>query len=222
MVCFMSRWGVAVVVMKNCDLFESGSPMFAIDTVNGSWVNLHNIINTPKSVAVEKVQENLQEHPTLTTMISQMKKTSRFKFHMGVCSRVNFKILRLDLPNNAWIEFFLGAWSRRLQIILNSLGNFASNQIITSKCKYSPLGSKSVNPSWHGFYNINNNKKQVPTWICFTFWRKFWWWKFKTYPSLNSSLKLLPQIDSPPVPSPFGSPVWIMKSLITRWNSNPS
>ena len=33
--------------------------------------------------------------------------------------------------------------------------------------------------------------------------------------ALNSSSNLYP---GPPVPSPLGSPPWIMKSLITRWN----
>ena len=34
--------------------------------------------------------------------------------------------------------------------------------------------------------------------------------------SLNSSSKGSPQILSPPVPSPFGSPPWIIKLLMTR------
>ena len=37
----------------------------------------------------------------------------------------------------------------------------------------------------------------------------------------NSSSKSPPQIDSPPVPLPVGSPVWIMNDLMTRWNWCP-
>ena len=36
-----------------------------------------------------------------------------------------------------------------------------------------------------------------------------------------SSSNSLPQMDSPTVPSPAGSPVWIMNSLITRWAAAP-
>jgi hypothetical protein len=36
----------------------------------------------------------------------------------------------------------------------------------------------------------------------------------------NSSSNSRPQMDSPPVPSPLGSPVCTMKPLITRWNSS--
>ena len=39
---------------------------------------------------------------------------------------------------------------------------------------------------------------------------------------VHSSAKLPPQHDSPPVPSPLGHPVWIIKPAITRWNPNPS
>ena len=38
----------------------------------------------------------------------------------------------------------------------------------------------------------------------------------------NSSSNGPPQMLSPPVPSPFGSPPWSMKSLITRWKVRPS
>ena len=36
----------------------------------------------------------------------------------------------------------------------------------------------------------------------------------------NSSSNSRPQMDSPPVPSPLGSPVCSMKPLMTRWNSS--
>jgi hypothetical protein len=39
---------------------------------------------------------------------------------------------------------------------------------------------------------------------------------------LNSSSNSLPQILSPPVPSPNGSPVWIINFGITRWKITPS
>lgn len=40
--------------------------------------------------------------------------------------------------------------------------------------------------------------------------------------SSNSSSNSLPQIDVPPVPSPSGSPVWIINFAMTRWNIIPS
>ena len=38
----------------------------------------------------------------------------------------------------------------------------------------------------------------------------------------SSSLKGSPYTDSPPRPVPVGSPVWIMKSLMTRCQMTPS
>ena len=38
----------------------------------------------------------------------------------------------------------------------------------------------------------------------------------------NSSSKLSPYMDSPPIPVPVGSPPWIIKSLIIRWKMTPS
>ncbi len=40
--------------------------------------------------------------------------------------------------------------------------------------------------------------------------------------SVSSSSNSLPQIDIPPVPSPRGSPVWIINLGMTRWNITPS
>jgi hypothetical protein len=40
--------------------------------------------------------------------------------------------------------------------------------------------------------------------------------------SLNSSANLVPQMEEPPLPEPVGSPPWIMKPLMFRWNTVPS
>lgn len=72
---------------------------------------------------------------------------------------------------------------------------------------------------------ITVGKTEIKNWLPFVFgpafamesvygrsWRNDGW---------NSSLKSPPQMDSPPVPVPVGSPVCTINPLITRWNICP-
>lgn len=48
----------------------------------------------------------VQDQPTLTVIMSQMKTYEQIKFGVWMKGWINFKIVWLDLPNNAYIELF--------------------------------------------------------------------------------------------------------------------